>query len=93
MENLLKFNKKEVFEMLTEAQGAEYTNRLIPGDEEFEYPEWSETAKIDGQEVEVFYRTTPEDEKYAEATDWSGIDWSTKITHIEKDGEIIWKDA
>lgn len=63
--------------------GAELTNRVIPGDDNFEYPEWRELGTVDGQAVHVYYRTTPEDDKLArETSDWSNIPWEDRVDRI-----------
>lgn len=63
---------------------AEYTNRLIPGDEDYEHPEWSEYAVLDGVPIIVYYRTTPEDQKMVEENggDFGAIDWEDRIDRI-----------
>lgn len=64
-------------------EGAELTNRLIPGDPNFEYPEWVEEGLLNGQEIKVYYQTTPEDKEIANRTgDWSLIDWEDRIIKI-----------
>jgi len=82
---------------ITDYTGAEPTNRLIPGDENFEYPEWSETAKLDGNPIRIYYRTTPEDAaRIAETNDGGSIDWKSRITKIVEvledgcDGAAVW---
>ena len=78
-------NMKQIVERIdeTSCSGAELTNRLIPGDEDYEYPEWSEEACLtDGTRVRIYYRTTPEDKETAIEHDWGTIDWSQRITRI-----------
>ena len=93
MDRLIKRNDRIADNLLlTDCSGAEYTGRLIPGDENFDFPEWSEDAKLNGVPVRVFYRTTPADEKLAEAIDWDAIDWGKRLTKIEDaDSQIIWR--
>jgi hypothetical protein len=80
----------ELFGMLENGSGAEFTNRLIPGDENFEYPEWSEDAEIDGVPVKVAYRTTPEDQALVDETgDWGDINWSMRLESVIVDCDQI----
>lgn len=82
----------KLYPLLSEKSGAEFTNRLIPGDENFDFPEWSENAIIKNIPVKVFYRTTPEDSIIAMFSDWSTVPWKHRITRVEnKDGDIIWE--
>lgn len=65
---------------------AEPTNRLIAGDEKYEYPEWAEYATLDdGTSIVIYYRTTPEDKAMVEANggDWGAVDWESRIVSIE----------
>jgi hypothetical protein len=63
---------------------AKLTGRLIDNDPNFDYPEWSEEGIYDDKCAVLFYRTTPYDQKIADETgDWSSVEWSARITHIE----------
>lgn len=62
---------------------AEYTNRLIDSDPNFQYPEWQESGTINGVPVNIFYRTTPEDAEIANESDWGNIDWESRVDRIE----------
>lgn len=76
----------EIWERVEYIENAEMTNRLIPGDEGFENPEWVEDALYnDGEKshkIRIYYRTTPEDAEIAEESDWSNIDWESRVTDI-----------
>ena len=77
----------EIYSTFVSDGNAEYTNRLIPGDEDFEYPEWIETGTLDGVPVAIYYRTTPEDQDAVEeyGGDWGSIDWLDRIDRISVD--------
>jgi hypothetical protein len=66
----------------------EMTSRLIPGDENFDYPEWSETGTLSttGKKVVLYYRTTPEDKKMVEENggDWGDVDWVARMDRVEE---------
>ena len=65
---------------------AELTNRLIPGDEDFSYPEWVEYGTLRGIPVVCYYRTTPGDQEIADNIGcWGGIDWKSRLDRIEID--------
>jgi len=66
---------------------ADYTNRLIPGDDNFDYPEWAEYGTLDGVPVVIYYRTTPEDQDEVEENggDWGLVDWEERIDRITVD--------
>ncbi len=83
--------RKKVYEQITkltkdhflstakfDGDGAEMTCRLIPGDDDFENPEWAEHCTFEGVECRVLYRTTPDDAIMAEGSDWSAIDWDQR---------------
>ena len=87
--------KKIIDTFQSHGNGAEMTNRLIPGDENYEYPEWVEYGTLpDGREVALYYRTSPEDSAMVEENggDWGAIDWPSSITYLvemETGKEII----
>lgn len=90
----------QLLSKMTDFSGAELTNTLIPGDESFEYPEWSEDAKLDGRPVRIYYRTTPADQKvFEETNDHGAIDWERRVTEIVEvledgcDGETLWRSV
>lgn len=78
---------QEIYSAFVSDGNAEYTNRLIPGDENFEYPEWAEYGTIDEVPVVIFYRTTPRDQEKVDENggDWGSIDWLERIDRISLD--------
>lgn len=75
---------QEIYSAFVSNGNAELTNRLIPGDENFEYPEWAEYGTLDGVPVVVYYRTTPDDQEMVEENggDWGVVDWEERIDRI-----------
>jgi len=78
---------KKILSLVADCDGAELTNRCIPGDDNFANPEWSERSILDGVPVVIYYRTTPEDQVQVEAVggDWGVVDWPERLDRIEID--------
>lgn len=76
--------KERFFEEYDVTTQAEMTSRLIPGDENFEYPEWVEYATFEGDDYAVYYRTTPEDQKMVDECggDWGTVDWVDRVDRV-----------
>ncbi len=80
-----KLTAAKVFKIMESSGNAELTGRLIPGDDDFEYPEWAEDGKIGDVEVRLYYRTTPEDLIRVEdhSGDWGEVDWADRVDRFE----------
>lgn len=78
------YTYQEILQQIEDLSGAEMTNRIIEGDENFNFPEWSETGVYKGVPVVVYYRTTPQDQKNVnEASgDWGYVEWNERIESI-----------
>lgn len=74
---------KEIITQATDFSGAECTNRYRDCDPDFQYPEWAESAKLDGVPITIYYITTPEDESDDNSFDL--VDWENRVDRITID--------
>jgi len=76
--------KSDFFREFKSDWQAEMTNRLIPGDESFHYPEWSEDGLFRSVPVRVYYRTTPDDQGAVDESggDWRIINWPEQAVEV-----------